>query len=601
MSKINNGWFTYDNYSVFSHVLMPCGFSVSLNFKDYASGAVLKEALIGRFGGWSEEQLHPKMRSWDGTYTSIEMDYRGNKAIIESTDINGELYILVTPTKQSGVKPMSLMFSGAVLWNMDGYVKLSEDKTTLIGEMRNKTVVIKTNGHLSREMNAGIKSPYVSVTLDTPTVITSGEIMSSDEVRALLDKAKAETEKEAAAFGDDYKEAYNALRSCMAWDTIYEPEKGQICTPVSRLWNIGWGGYVLFCWDTYFSAIMSTLCSKELAYANATAITNEVTEDGFVPNFGAANDDKSRDRSQPPVGSFAVLEIYKKFGESEFVASLYDKLLTWNRWFAQNRMIEDGTLCWGSNPYEPRAGKYWETHNVNDSAGAALESGLDNSPMYDDVPFDAERHLMLLSDVGLTGMYALDCDCLKELALILGKSDDAAELTARGEKVKDGIDSLWNNDFGMYCNRRVDTGEFSLRISPTNFYAMFSDRLPRANVDRMIDEHFYNEDEFWGEYIIPTIAKNDPGYPDQEYWRGRIWGPTNYLTYLSLKKQNLKKPCADLAEKSRNLILKEWLEHGHVHENYNGATGEGCDAKSSDKLYNWGGLLAYIGIDERNA
>jgi Glycogen debranching enzyme len=598
MSKITGGWFTYDNYSVFSHVLMPSGFCVSLNFKDYTSGAAVKEALIGRFGGWSEEQLHPKMRSWDGTYTSIDMNFRGNKATIESTDIDGELCILVTPTHRFGVKPMSLMFSGAVLWNMDGYVKLSNDKTAVVGEMPGGRVTVRTSGTLSREMNAGIKSPYVTVTLNAPTVITTGKLISADEARALLDRAKAETEKEAEKFGD-YKEAYNALRSCMAWDTIYEPEKGQICTPVSRLWNIGWGGYVLFCWDTYFSAIMSTLCSKELAYANATAITNEVTEDGFVPNFGAANDDKSRDRSQPPVGSFAVLEIYKKFGESEFVASLYDKLLTWNRWYAQNRMIEDGTLCWGSNPYTPRAGKYWETHNIDDRAGAALESGLDNSPMYDDMPFDPDRHIMLLSDVGLTGMYALDCDSLKQLALILGKSDDAAELTARGEKVKDGIDSLWNEEFGMYCNRRVDTREFSLRISPTNFYAMFSDRLPKANVDRMISDHFYNENEFWGEYIIPTIAKNDPAYPDQEYWRGRIWGPTNYLTYLALKKQNLKQPCADMAEKSKALILKEWLDHGHVHENYNGSTGEGCDAKSSDKLYNWGGLLAYIGIEER--
>jgi hypothetical protein len=30
--------------------------------------------------------------------------------------------------------------------------------------------------------------------------------------------------------------------------------------------------------------------------------------------------------------------------------------------------------------------------------------------------------------------------------------------------------------------------------------------------------------------------------------------------------------------------MKEWLENGHVHENYNGDTGEGCDATNSDKF-----------------
>jgi hypothetical protein len=44
--------------------------------------------------------------------------------------------------------------------------------------------------------------------------------------------------------------------------------------------------------------------------------------------------------------------------------------------------------------------------------------------------------------------------------------------------------------------------------------------------------------------------------------------------------------------------MKEWLQHGHVHENYNGDTGEGCDVKSSDKFYHWGGLLSFVALIE---
>ena len=36
----------------------------------------------------------------------------------------------------------------------------------------------------------------------------------------------------------------------------------------------------------------------------------------------------------------------------------------------------------------------------------------------------------------------------------------------------------------------------------------------------------------------------------------------------------------------------------HVHENYNSITGEGCDAKNSDKFYHWGALMSVIAFLE---
>ena len=47
----------------------------------------------------------------------------------------------------------------------------------------------------------------------------------------------------------------------------------------------------------------------------------------------------------------------------------------------------------------------------------------------------------------------------------------------------------------------------------------------------------------------------------------------------------------------QELILKEWRLHGHVHENYSCYDGLGCGLHSSDKFYHWGGLLAYIALD----
>ena len=69
-------------------------------------------------------------------------------------------------------------------------------------------------------------------------------------------------------------------------------------------------------------------------------------------------------------------------------------------------------------------GNVWEIKGVHDRFGAALESGLDNSPMYDDIAFDYENNRLKLEDVGLTGLYIMDCRSLIELAGEIGRTED---------------------------------------------------------------------------------------------------------------------------------------------------------------------------------
>ena len=39
---------------------------------------------------------------------------------------------------------------------------------------------------------------------------------------------------------------------------------------------------------------------------------------------------------------------------------------------------------------------------------------------------------------------------------------------------------------------------------------------------------------------MPSIARNVPGSADQNYWRGRIWGPMNFLVYLGMRNYDVK-------------------------------------------------------------
>lgn len=56
---------------------------------------------------------------------------------------------------------------------------------------------------------------------------------------------------------------------------------------------------------------MLALFNKDLAYANAVEIVKGITSRGFIPGRISVNRGKTKERSQPPLGSMVVLNIYK--------------------------------------------------------------------------------------------------------------------------------------------------------------------------------------------------------------------------------------------------------------------------------------------------
>ena len=115
----------------------------------------------------------------------------------------------------------------------------------------------------------------------------------------------------------------------------------------------------------------------------------------------------------------------------------------------------------------------------------------------------------------------------------------------------------------------------------------------------MIKEHYFNPDEFYGKYVLPTIARNAPGFYDNDYWRGRVWGPVDFLVYLGMRNYDLMDARSDLIAKSRNLLMENWKKNGGIFENYNSVTGEGDDVHNADGFYHWGALLTFMEFIEK--
>jgi putative isomerase len=204
-----------------------------------------------------------------------------------------------------------------------------------------------------------------------------------------------------------------------------------------------------------------------------------------------------------------------------------------------------------------------------------------------------------LQDVGLNGLYIADCRALAEIADVIGRKVEAAELRLRAERFSMEIEALWNPGTGLYLNRRTDKGEPSQRISPTMFYPLVG-RVPAADrAAAIVDQHLMNPAEFGGEFMIPSISRNDPDFPRQHYWKGAVWPPLNFLVYLGLRNYDLPRSRRLLAEQSMAMFMGEWTRKGFISENYSGLTGTGDDPHlTSTPFYAWGVLMGMMGFIE---
>lgn len=382
------------------------------------------------------------------------------------------------------------------------------------------------------------------------------------------------------------------------WNTVYDLTGRGVCTPASRDWCRDWRGVVLFGWDTYFNGLIAGLEDPGRAWANYAASLAGAAPDGFVPNWAISNGVYTVDRSQPPVGALCVWKTYLRDPDTARLRTLYPALLRWHRWWRDRRITPDGLLAWGSDPNANYA--YPELRQAMYGAHicCCYESGMDNSPLFDSVPYDRESGLMRQSDVGLTSLFAADADYLARIAGALGEAGDAAEMRAEAQDLGERIESLfWCEEEGIYLNRGFD-GRFNPRRSPTSFYPLLCGAPSPERAARLVCEHLLNPAEFWGDYPLPSIARNDPAFGDNDYWRGRIWAPMTYLVVEGLRRCGMDDVARDVTMRSLRMFQDNWERRGAVYENYNAVTGDGGDVHNADPLYAWGGLLAYAALEE---
>lgn len=422
------------------------------------------------------------------------------------------------------------------------------------------------------------------------------EWLTSGKIDSLLNKnAKTYAERRPTVKGL-FAGAPEAIGNNLFWNALYVPPYDLIFPNVTRAWATLFGGWVVFEWDNFYNALLTSLEDKAQTYAGIRADLLGQTASGFVPNCVSATS-TTPDRSQPPVGAYCVWKIYQKYQDREMLEWAYPRLKKWHEWWLKDRGDgqswrdgnHDGLLEWGS---DRGSGESLVDRGI--SKAPKWESGMDDSPMYDDIGYDERTYTMKMNDVGLNSLYAVDAECLSKMATILGKDEESRQLASDYERMKQLINTkLWNEKEGIYENL-LWNGEFSSRLSPTCFYPLFAGVASARQAERLLKEHLLNPKEFWGTYVIPSISRSDPAFSDQFYWRGSIWGLTNYMVYQGLKRYKFDITSFQFAQKSFDLFMDDWRLNQHNNELYLASGGRG----KGDPHYTFGALLPLIAMEE---
>jgi len=400
-----------------------------------------------------------------------------------------------------------------------------------------------------------------------------------------------------------YKGAAKAVTNNLFWTTLYQPGYHRLYTPAGRTWIYPdvdgipeqW---TIFEWDSFFNALLASVESSKHAKSILSSVLETQYQNGNIPNWRGLRGG-STDRSQPPVGSYVVLKIFLKTGDLELLRFAYPYLKKWH-FFWKGKKIngtsrrdgnEDGFLEWGCD-MELMSENILDGEK-NGRQRAMWESGEDDLPNWDEASFDPSTGTLTMNCVDLNSLYALDSWCLAQIANILDKKEEKNFYIAEYENMRKAInDYFWDDKEGFYFDRHWN-GTFSKRKAASNFYPLIA-HIPDQKRAMRVLKHLLNPKEFWNDYVIPTISRDDPAYGDQQYWRGTIWPPTNYLVYQGLKAYGFDVVASEFAQKSSSLFLRTWKNFQICPENFDSRTGEA----GGERYQSWGPLFTLIALEE---
>lgn len=322
---------------------------------------------------------------------------------------------------------------------------------------------------------------------------------------------------------------------------VYSPQDGIDCrfTTPDRLPHRH-----MWLWDSMFHAMAISRYDTQLAKEAIWAVLQCQRDDGFIPHMMKSRDDVSS-ITQPQVVAWAVLTVYNRDGDMEFLRKCAPKIDRFLDWFIRNR--DDNSNClleWDMN---------FDSGNCR-----CDESGMDNSPRFD----VSEK----VDAVDCNAFMVNDCNCLAEIYRILGDEENFVKYKATADEFSWDINNqLWDDESGIYCDRTM-SGNLTGILTCASFLPMFAGLCPMKRAKRMV-EMLEDPEKFATAFPVPSIARDHELY-GADMWRGCVWINFNYFIIKGLRFYGYGRQADRLADITLKTANRWFEETGNIFEFY---------------------------------
>jgi glycogen debranching enzyme len=353
-------------------------------------------------------------------------------------------------------------------------------------------------------------------------------------------------------------------------------------------------------WDSCFHAIILSKFEPEIAKAEIRSLLFCQFDDGMIPHMifwqrvvwppyakhwgkkGASS------ITQPPMLAYAVWEIWRHSPDRGFLEEVYPKLFAYYRYLAEKRDPYGARLAGIVNPEE---------------------TGEDDSPRFD-VPmhvlpsinmyrhffrrqklvrffkrndFDIAKmsEVFWVTDVAFNTVLIKNLERFGRIAKLLGKEDGERFAKEHVDAMRAAMREKLFHDGVFYSAMGKDLTP--LRVETwMHFMPLFAGLYTREEAERLVAEHFHNEETFRAPFGIRTTSKKEAAYYPSRFWRGPVWLAPHWFIWKGLSAYGFRTEADWVRERSQTLV-----EYQGFREYYNPETGKGYGAHH----FTWGALV----------
>lgn len=251
--------------------------------------------------------------------------------------------------------------------------------------------------------------------------------------------------------------------------------------------------------------------------------------------------------------------------------------------------------------------KHWEKTQKADNGlfvwRSYRGSGTDNHPAIYGRPLNSS------AGVELNCFMYMEYLAMSKIAEMCNDKNSQGKYKKSALELKEAINlHMWDEIDGLYYHLDVMSKKPPLALQDvswdvplkfrtwTCFLPMWAGIAPKDRAERMVKEHLINPNEFWSDYGIRTLAKNEKMYSTVEMsnpsnWQGPVWIVSTYLVFNGLVKYGYIDIATKVAKNLLTNLIRDIDECGMLHEYYNPETGKSTIGKG---FMNWNALAGLM-------